>query len=275
MSKASNRYTWARNNDGCGKSVVREGAKGAVVLSVRTSAFPSHPTKPKSKNRVWRPSRPAANQPIEKPTRVPGRRSFASTAPGSSTKSKDPSHEVSLGPSTTHRRVKAAGLHGNRVWVAGKAPTAVGDETEKSESTASLLAPQRVAIVSQSTLRYTKPLSTMDAIVANRPTLDNTKTSTSSSSPGHEKPGRVAEAASVVKRRRKKTHGNLVWRPGQASVPGVSSVKQCGAVPPSKGAVSRKVGALRTTKYRWQRKLSAELLSPSGTAIYCNSHPFC
>lgn len=264
MPKVS-RYTWARSSDVCGTSVAPEGAKGAVSLSARTSAFPSHPAKPKSKNRVWRPSRPAADQLVEKSSRSPGRRLSTTTAPGPSTKGKDRSHELSLGPSTTHRRKRVAGLHGNRVWVPSKVTTAVGDEVEERESTASLLAPQRVGNVSQSTLR--KPLN-VDAMVANHPTCDDTETSTASSDPVREVSGRVAESASVGKGRRKKTHGNLVWRPGQASVPVVSPGKPRGAAPPSKGAVPRKVGALRTTKYHWQRKLSTESQSPSG--IYCN-----
>lgn len=264
MPKVSSRYTWARSSDGRGKSVAPEGAKGALRPSARTSAFPSHPAKQKSKNRVWCPSRPAADQLVEKSNRSSGRRSSTATAPGPSTKGKDRSHELSLGPNTTHRRRRATGLHGNRVWVPSKVATVVGNEVEESESAASLLAPQRPDNASQSTL--SNPPTKMAAMVVNHPVCDNTKTSTASSDLGREVPGRVAESATVGKGRRRKTHGNLVWRPGQTNVPVVSPGKPRGAVPPSKGAVPKKVGALRTTKYRWQRRLSTESpQSPSGT----------
>ena len=259
MSKASSRYTWTRSSDERGKPVLGS-VRTAVGPSSRTSALSSHsPKPPKSKNRVWRP-----NGQTEKPGRSPaGRRLSTTKPPGASTKGKDRgSYEVSLGPNAIHKRRRAAGLHGNRVWVPNKV-VATAVHVEKDPSTVSLPAPQGGDGARQRTL--SKPSTgvdiragtTSDASTVTRPTarLDSMCTRV---------PGKVVHHASVG--RRKRRHGNLVWRPGQAGDPTVSPGRLCCVDLPSRGAVLRKSrdGALNATKYRWQRRLSAGSQSQSG-----------
>lgn len=254
QSKVSSRYTWTRNHDGRGKSVL-EGAKDTVGLSARSSVFPSHSPKLKSKNRVWRPDRPT-----EKSGRSQGRRLSTTKAPGPSTKGKDRPYELSLGSSATHRRRRATGLHGNRVWVPNKVATTV--YVEEGASTASLLPPQRVDNARQRVLN--KPCTNVDDIVVNTSGACTVTPTVSSSPVCGSVSRRVAQSTSVGKRKRR--HGNLVWRPGQAGAPTVSPGRlRCTALP-SKGAVLRRSrgGALHATKYHWQRKLSVGSQSPSG-----------
>lgn len=256
QSKVSSRYTWTRNCDGRGKSVL-EGAKDPVGFSARSSVFPSHSAKLKSKNRVWRPDRPT-----EKPGRSQGRRLSTTKAPGPSTKGKDRPYELSVGSSATPRRQRVTGLHGNRVWVPNKAATATAVYVEEGASTASLLPPQRVDNARQRALN--KPCTNVDDVVVTTSGACTATPTVSSSPVCGSVSGRMAQSTSVGKRKRR--HGNLVWRPGQAGAPTVSPGRLRCAALPTRGAVLRRSrdGALHATKYRWQRKLSVGSQSPSG-----------
>ena len=257
MSKASSRYTWTRSSDERGKPVSGS-VRTTVGPSPRTSAFSSHSSKlPKSKNRVWRP-----NGQAEKPGRSPGRRSSTTKPPGASTKGKDRSYDLSLGPSAIHKRRRAAGLHGNRVWVPNKV-VATAVHVEKDPSTVSLPAPQggdgarQRALGKPSTGVGSRVGTSSDAGTVTQPAarLDSVCARV---------PGKVVQHASVGKRKRR--HGNLVWRPGQAGDPTVSPGRLCRVDLQSRGAVLRRSrdGALNSTKYRWQRRLSAGSQSQSG-----------
>lgn len=258
MSKASSRYTWTRSSDERGKPVLGS-VKTTVGPSPRTSAFSSRsPKLPKSKNRVWRP-----NGQTEKPGQSSDRRSSTTKPPGASTKGKDRSYELSLGSSAIHKRRKAAGLHGNRVWVPNKV-VATAVHVEKGPNTVSLPAPQGGDGARQRTLGKSssgvgapsdactvtlRPTARLDSVVCARV------------------PGKAVQHACAGKRKRR--HGNLVWRPGQAGDRIVSPRKLRCVDLPSRGAVLRRSrdGALNATKYHWQRRLSAGSQSQSGIVV--------
>lgn len=258
MSKASSRYTWTRNSDDRGKSVLGS-VNSTIGPSARTSVFSGHSPKPKSKNRVWRP-----NGPTEKSGRSPGRRPSTAKAPVPSTKGKDRPCELSLGSSAIHKRRRAAGLHGNRVWVPPvKAASAVC--VKKGPSTASLSRPDGVDAARERVLgKHCTSTNDVVGITSASAAMPTAR----SSLVGGRVSERVVQVASAGKRKRR--HGNLVWRPGQTGVPVASSEKLHCVTFPSRGAVLRRSrdGALHTTKYRWQRKLSAGSQSPPG--IYYN-----